>query len=208
MALALVVVAGCGAASPSDSTRPSSTAVASVPGLSGAPGHFDDGHLAFDYPSAWSTLGGGMASTTVEYILAVLGNGSWRENCRSGADASSSWMSCGVDIVEVPPGGIVVKIYRWYGGPVVPCRGDTLANATLGQNAVRKTVNGDVTSWELRPAGNEFGQPNNIFVEAHTGNPNELARAEGVVRSLRFEAPEDPGMGCGSFEPGTSTPEP
>jgi len=208
IALTLALVAGCAAAAPSDSTRPSSSAVASVPGLSGSPGHFDGTWLAFDYPSDWSTLGGGTASTTVEYILAVLGNGTWRENCRSGTEPSSSWMSCGADIVEVPAGGVVVKVYLWWGGPVVACRGDTQANATLGPNAVRKRVNGDVTSWEIRPAGNEFGQPNNIFVEAHTSNPNELARAEDVVRSLRFKGPEGPGMGCGSFEAATSPPAP
>jgi hypothetical protein len=207
MALALVVVAGCGAASPSGSSVPTTSSPA--PGLSGTPGHFDDGQLAFDYPSEWSTLGGGSASTRVEYILAVLGNGTWRENCQSGTDASSSWMSCGVDIVQVPSGGVVVKIYRWYGGPLVPCRGDTVANATLGPHAVRKTVNGDVTSWELRPAGNEFGQPNNIFVEAHTSDPNQLARAEVVVRSLRFDGSDlGPGMGCDSPSAGVTTTAP
>lgn len=204
LALALVVVAGCGAASPTGSTV--ATTSSSVPGLSGAPGHFDDGQLAFDYPGDWSTLGGGIAGTTVEYVLAVLGNGTWRENCQSGTDGSSSWMNCGADIVKVPAGGIVVKIYRWYGGPVVPCRGETQANATFGQNAVRTTVNGDVTSWEIRPAGNEFGQPNNIFVEAHTSDPNQLARAEAVVRSLQFEGSDlGPGMGCDSPSAGAAT---
>lgn len=197
MALALVVVAGCAAASPTGSTV--ATTSSSVPGLSGTPGHFDDGQLAFDYPGDWSTLGGGIASTTIEYILAVLGNGKWRENCQSGTDGSSSWMNCGADIVDVPPGGIVVKIFRWYGGPLVPCRGDTVANGTVGPHAVRKTVEGDVTSWEIRPAGNEFGQPNNIFIEAHTSDPNQLARAEAVVRSLHFDGSDPgPGMGCDS----------
>jgi hypothetical protein len=207
MALALVVVAGCGAASPSGSTV--ATTSSSAPGLPGTPGHFDDGQLAFDYPSEWSTLGGGIASTTVEYILAVLGNGTWRENCQSGTAGSMSWMNCGADIVEVAPGGIVVKVYRWWGGPFVPCRGDTVANATLGQYAVRKKIEGNVTSWEMRPPGNEFGQPNNIFVEAHTSDPNQLARAEGLVRSVRFEdSALGPGMGCDSSSPGVSTTAP
>ena len=120
-----------------------------------------------------------------------------------------SWMNCDADIVEVPPGGVVVKVYRWYGGPFVPCRGDTQANATLGQYAVRKTVEGNVTSWEIRPPGNEFGQPNNIFVEAHTSDPNQLARAEGVVRSLHFEGSEGQGgMGCDSPSAGVSATAP
>jgi hypothetical protein len=207
LALALVVVEGCGAASPTGLTV--ATTSSSVPGLSRTPGHFDDGQLAFDYPGDWSTLGGGIASTTVEYVLAVLGNGTWRENCQSGTDGSSSWMNCGADIVQVPAGGIVVKIYRWYGGPSVPCRGDTVANATLGPNAVRKTVKSDVTSWELRPAGNEFGQPNNIFVEAHTSDQNQLALAEALVRSLHFEGSAlGPGMGCDMPSAGVTTTAP
>ncbi len=179
------------------------------PTLPGTPGHFDNGQFSFDYPNSWSTLGGGVASTTVEYVLAVLGTGTWRENCQSGADGSSSWMNCGSDIVEVPAGGIVVKVYLWYGGPFVPCRGDTQANATLGQYAVRKTVEGDLTRWEMRPPGNEFGQPNNIFVEAHTGDPNQLARAEGVVRSFRWKTSDQgPGMGCESPSAVISTTAP
>jgi hypothetical protein len=183
------------------------TGAASV--LPGTPGHFDDSQLSFDYPTDWKVLGGGpSAGTPVAYILAVLGNGSWGGDCKTFAEGSTNGMSCGWDTVELPPGGIVVKIYRWYGGPAVPCRGDTQANATLGQYSVRRVVKEGVTSWEIRPPGNEFGQPNNIFVEAHTSNPNELARAEGLVGSLSFEGPEDPGMGCGSFEAATSPPAP
>src|ERR1035437_9699562 len=101
MALALVVVAGCGAASPSGSTV--ATTSSSAPGLSGTPGHFDDGQLAFDYPSEWSTLGGGIASTTVEYILAVLGNGTWRENWQPGNDGARSWVTCAGDLDRAAP---------------------------------------------------------------------------------------------------------
>jgi hypothetical protein len=177
--------------------------------LPGTRGYFDDGQLSFDYPTDWAALGAGGGSTIVEYVLAVLGNGTWRENCQSGTDGSMSWMNCGADIVTVPSGGIVVKVYRWWGGPPVECRGDTQANATLGQWAVRKTVKGDVTSWEIRPLGNEFGQPNNIFVEAHTSDPNQLARAEALVQSLHFKGTDlGPGMGCGSPSPGISTTAP
>jgi hypothetical protein len=202
--LALVVVAGCGAASPSGSTV--ATTSSSAPGLSGTPGHFDDGQLAFDYPTDWPTLGGGTEDTLVEHVLAVLGNGTWRENCQSGTDGSSSWMNCGADIVTVPSGGIVVKVYRWGGGPAVPCRGDTQANATFGPNAVRQTVNGDVTSWEIRAPGNEFGQPNNIFVEAHTSDAKQLARAQALVTSFRFKPIQDGSIGCPSMSPDALTP--
>jgi hypothetical protein len=118
-------------------------------------------------------------------------------------------MHCGSDIVDVPAGAIVVKVYIWYGGPIVLCRGDTQANATLGPYAVRKTVEGNVTHWEIRPPGNEFGQQNNIFVDAHTIDPNQLARAEAVVRSLHFEGSDlGPGMGCDSPSAGAATTAP
>lgn len=205
IAIALAV-AGCGAAS---QATPIAATSASESALPGTPGHFDDGQLSFDYPSDWKVLGGGPnAGSPSAYILAVLGNGTWGGDCQTFAAGSVSGMTCGLDTVEVPPGGIVVKVYRWYGGPAVPCRGETQANATLGQYAVRKLVDGNVTSWEIRPPGNEFGQPNNIFVEAHASNPNQLARAEAVVQSLRFEGSEGTGMGCDSFSPGADTPVP
>jgi hypothetical protein len=56
----------------------------------------------------------------------------------------------------------------------------------MGDLAVRKTVDGSVTKWEIRVPGNEFGQPNNIFVEVHTSNPSQLARAEDLVASFRW----------------------
>ena len=85
--------------------------------------------------------------------------------------------------------------YIWYGGPAVPCRGDTQANATLGTTAVRETVDRTTTSWEIRAPGNEFGQPNDVFVEAHTSDPTELARAMDLVKSFRWLDPSYNG-GC------------
>jgi hypothetical protein len=63
---------------------------------------------------------------------------------------------------------MIVRVYSWWGGPVVPCRGDVQANATFGSNAVRSESQGSTSTWEIRLPGNEFGQSNNIFVEAHT----------------------------------------
>lgn len=213
--LAIVLIAAIAVAAwPRDGTAglvaSPSTVPTEIATLPGTPGHFDDGQVSFDYPTDWQVLGGGQTdSSHVEYVFAVLGNGTWRENCQSGTDGSMSWMNCGADNVEVPPGGIVVKVYRWWGGPAPQCRGDTQANATLGQYAVRKTVAGNVTTWEIRPPGNEFQQPNNIFVEAHTSDPNQLANAEGVVRSLHFEGSDlGPGMGCDSASTGISTTAP
>jgi len=173
IAMALLVPAGC--SSSSSTVSPTST-------FPGTPGHFYDGELSFDYPADWPVLAGGFSSGGVEYVLAVLGNGTWREGCVYTANS----MTCGPDTFDVSPGGILVKVYRWWGGPMVPCRGDTQANATFGDLAVRKTVDGTMTTWEIRLPGNEFGQPNNIFVEAHTSNPSQLARAEDLVASFQW----------------------
>jgi hypothetical protein len=157
------------------------------PSLPGTPGHYDDGQESFDYPTDWSVLAGSdRGATGVMDVLAVLGDGSWHESCQHGDDGTSSWMNCSTDAVDVPSGGVVVKIYLWYGGPYVPCRGDTQANATFGDLAVRKTVDGTATTWEIRVPGNEFGQTNNIFVEVHTSDPSQLARAEALVASFRW----------------------
>jgi hypothetical protein len=178
--VAVAILPRIGAASPTTAPTP-------APSLPGAPGHFADGQFAFDYPTDWGVISGNdHGATGVLDVIAVLGNGTWQESCRHGADGTMSWMSCGTDAVGVPPGGIVVRIYLWYGGPAVPCRGDTQANATLGTTAVRATVDRSTTSWEIRAPGNEFGQPNNVFVEAHTSDPTELARAEDLATSFRW----------------------
>jgi len=187
--LALVLVVGLvawpraggvlpGGAGESPSAGPPSAG----PSLPGTPGHFDDGQESFDYPTDWPTIAAGFSSGGVEYVLAVLGDGTWREGCVYGENS----MSCGPDTFNVAPGGILVKVYRWWGGPLVLCRGDTQANATFGDLAVRKTVVGNVTTWEIRVPGNEFGQNNNIFVEVHTSDPSQLARAEALVASFRW----------------------
>jgi hypothetical protein len=117
-------------------------------------------------------------------------------------------MSCGSDVVDVGPGGVVVKIYRWWGGPAPICRGDTQANATVGAMAVRKTVDGTTTSYEIRSPGNEFGQqPNNVFVEVHTGSAAQLLRAEALVASFRWIDSSVAGA-CGSEDASAGSPSP
>jgi hypothetical protein len=195
------VVPGAGGESPS-AGPPSAGPPSAGPSLPGTPGHFDDGQMSFDYPTDWPTIAGGFSSGGVEYVLAVLGDGTWREGCVYGENS----ISCGPDTFDVPPGGILVKVYRWWGGPAVPCRGDVQANATFGDLAVRKTVDGTATTWEIRVPGNEFGQNNNIFVEVHTGSPSQLARAEALVASFRW-APGESNVGdCAPIE--TPTPSP
>ncbi len=191
-ALALLAVAiaamGCGGGPSAVSSGPTAT-------LPGTPGHFDDGTVSFDYPADWRVIADvHTPKIPVIYVLAVLGNGTWIENCTTSPDGKQS--ECGPDTVSFPPGGIVVKIYRYWGGPAPTCVGDTHANATVGTLAVRKTVTGSMTSWELRPPGNEFQQPNNIFIEAHTDDPGQLAKAEGIVASFRWNMSSDTGGNC------------
>jgi len=115
-------------------------------------------------------------------------------------------MQCTNETVTVPSGGVVVKVYLWYGAPAVACRGDTEANATFGLNAVRQTAKGDAISWEIRAPGNEFGQTNNIFVEAHTSDAKQLARAQATVTSFLFEPAHDGYPACATDSPEASTP--
>lgn len=167
--------------------------------LPGTPGHFDNGEFSFDYPADWPVLADDVESGGVMYILAVMGQGTWREGCvRSGNS-----MTCGADTFDVAAGGILVKVYRWWGSPFVPCSGDVQANATFGGLAVRQRTSGSVTSWEIRVPGNEFGQGNNIFFEAHTSEPAQLAKAEAIVASFRWSASAGPGA-CASTSPGVS----
>lgn len=172
------------------------------PTLPGTAGHFDNGTIAFDYPTDWPILRSGMSSANgVFYILAVLGTGTWHENCVKQETGSSWSLACSGDVVEVPPGGVVVKVYWRGGGPAPMCNGQTRANATVGPNAVLQTIDGSVTTWELRTPDGEFGWPNNPTFEAHTSDPAQLAKAEAMVASFRW------GSGAPSF-PGLCSPAP
>ncbi len=205
----LVGACGAGTASPSApaaSSEPSGS-ISPASSLPGTPGHFDDGTVSFDYPSSWPIIAGVHTPLIpVIYVLAVFGNGTWKENCKSSADGSSQ--ECGADVVSFPPGGIVVKVYRYWGSPAPVCRGDVQANATLGPNAVRQAVDGSMTSWELRPPGNEFPQPNNIFVEADTNDPAQLAKAEDIVASFRWNMSTYTGGNCPTAQGESPSPTP
>lgn len=190
---AALTVGGCAGGVGSASGAPAPASLGPAASLPGTLGHFDDGDVSFDYPTDWHVIAGvHTPAIPVIYVLAVLGDGTWIENCTTSADGMQR--ECGPDIVSFPPGGIVVKVYRYWGGAAPVCRGDFQANATVGSMAVRKTVTGSTTSWELRPPGNEFQQPNNIFIEAHTDDPGQLARAEAIVASFRFEGSDYAGF--------------
>ena len=117
MAIAACVATGCGgpaptatAPAPSASTAAAATA---APTLPGTPGHFDNGEFSFDYPADWPVRSAGY-DFQVEYVLAVLGDATWTgEGCRKGAAGSCS------DSIVAAPGQVLVKVYRWWGGPFV-----------------------------------------------------------------------------------------
>ena len=92
VAVGVVVVSplGCGGGSTAGSAGPAST-------LPGTPGHFDNGALSFDYPTDWAVIAGtDNGAEGVMDVLAVLGTGSWSENCQFAGDSEHSSMNCGV----------------------------------------------------------------------------------------------------------------
>lgn len=183
---ALVLSAGgCASGSPAASSA-SSGSPAPALSLPGTPGHYDDGEMSFDYPDDWPVLAARVPeSCGVIYVLAVLGFGSWDR----GADQSSGGATlCGIDTVTVQSGGVVVRIYWRDGGPAPMCMGNTTANATFGPNAVQETVDGNVTSWEIRLPEGEFGMNNDPVFEVHTSDPALLAKARAMVASFRWSA--------------------
>ena len=196
-AVSLVLIAGCGGGSPAsrlesptvsgESTEPTAPA----PSLPGTAGHFDNGSFSFDYPTDWPVIASAVEmSGAVDYVVAVLGNGSWQFGCRTASSGSVSSTICGPDTVQLPAGGIVLKLYWRGSGPAPMCLGDTQANATVGPNAVHTWMSDSSTSWEIRMPGGEFGWPNNPTFEVHTSDPAQFARAEAVVASFRWQLGE------------------
>jgi hypothetical protein len=211
--LTLLAGASCTASltSPAPSLRASSSPATPAPSLPGTPGHFDDGQFSFDYPVDWPLVQVGDPTPyadTTRHIYAVLGMGTWDSGCSGGEGMPSlhpgewvaspvvGWMSCTGETFRVAPGGVLVEVYRWYGGPLPGCDGDRQANATFGDLAVRQTDNPTYTSWEIRDPGNEFGKPNNVFIEVHTLDPGHLAQAKAIVASFRWAAGIESNSSC------------
>jgi hypothetical protein len=187
-------LAGCGTAS-------SASGVA--PNLPGTPGHYDDGEVSFDYPAGWPVDAGSYENGGVMKVLAVFGDGTWRAGCLP--VSAGDYPNCGPDGFQVTGTQMIVRVYRWWGGPAVPCRGDVQANATFGSNAVRSVSQGSTSSWEIRLPGNEFGQSNNIFVEAHTTSAAQLATVEALVASTRLTPGDIGTSNCAGWTPSPST---
>jgi hypothetical protein len=175
----------------SDLTAPPPTPVPSLPGT---PGHFDNGEFAFDYPTDWRVL----RSPDPFDVVAVLGIGSWRQDCRT--ETTSLLMStvCGPYIFDVSDGGIVVIVSRRAGAPGPWCQSpEPTANASAGGNLVLETVDGRMTRWEVARPGKPFSWPENLPFEAHTSSALQLARATAMVASVRWgSAPGVSGLRC------------
>ena len=166
------------------------SAPTSVLTLPGTPGHFDNGEFSFDYPTDWPVLAASQGlPNPVDFVVAVLGTGAWRENCQRGTDSQGDWLTCGADVITVPPGGVVVRIYLRSGGPAPVCQSPApTANATLGPNELLKTIDGSVTTWEFRWPDGQFFWPNDPTFEVHTSDPAQLAKAEAMAASFRWGA--------------------
>jgi hypothetical protein len=216
--LTLFAGASCTAslASPAPSLQASSSPATPAPSLPGTPGHFDNGQFSFDYPADWPVVQVGDPTPyadTTKHIYAVLGMGTWVSGCSGGEGMPSlrpgeyvaspvvGWMTCTSETFRVAAGGILVEVYRWYGAPLPQCNGDQQANATFGGLAVRQTDNPTYTSWEIRDPGNEFGKPNNVFIEVRTSDPGHLAQARAMVASFRWAAGTDNGLTCSPTQP-------
>jgi hypothetical protein len=181
------------------SPGPSATAgrtTSPAPNLPGTAGHFDNGRFSFDYPTDWPVIASDVeVSGGPFHVVVVLGDGSWEFGCRRASSGSVSSTICHPDIVQVPAGGIVLKVFWRGSGPGPSCEGNTQANATLGSNAVDTWTSDAASSWEIRMPGGEFGWPNNPTFEVHTADPAQFARAEAVVASFRWNPGE---VGYGS----------
>jgi hypothetical protein len=162
-----------------------SCATTPIPSLPGTPGHYDNGEMSFDYPADWPVLAAQVPeSCGVIYVLMVLGTGSWSQG--TSQPESNGAVRCDIDSVFVPADAVVVRVYWRAGGPAPMCWGNTQANATVGPNAVQKTVDGSVTSWEIRLPGGEFTMPDNPIFKVYTSDPAQLAKAEAMVASFHW----------------------
>ena len=138
----------------------------------------------------------------MQWDIAIVGTGSWRSGCRGTADPKSGDALCDEDHLFVDSGQIVVRVYRAHQfGPEPGCQAWPTANATLGSNAVNETGSPNDQTWEIRaPNTPYFGAQNNVWVEARTDDPAQMAKAEALIASLKI-ALNDSGLDCYSADP-------
>ena len=151
--------------------------------------HFDNGQFAFDYPAAWQTL-----ATRPGGDLPVLGTGKYSLGCPGQPSATG----CGEEITDISGGGIVVTMWVDSSGPPASCvKEDALSAAPLGDAWIRRYdedarhATQPTTRWEIRRPGYDFGMNGNLWIQAVTDNPAELANAEAMVATFHWEAAGD-----------------
>jgi hypothetical protein len=150
--------------------------------------HFDNGQFAFDYPATWQTLG-----IRSDGGLPVFGTGSWRLGCQGDPSATG----CGEEITDVSGGRIVVTMWVNSGAPAACVKNDALGAAPLGDAWIRNAAEDRVfypagpTTWEIRRPGYDFGMNGNLWIQAVTDNPAELANAKAMVATFHWEAAGD-----------------
>jgi hypothetical protein len=167
-----------------------------APALPGRPGHYDDGSFSFDYPPEWSVISGPFYEGLASRTDAVIGTGVWHSGCRvvdNGGD-------CTGDTVDVSGGRVVVKILTM-GGPAPDCAASEQPNATLGPNPVYQSTDGDAHTWEIAQPGGGLSWPNNVIVEAWTGDDAALSQAGALVASFRWAAGTQAWNACPSPTP-------
>ena len=159
----------------------------------GGPGktatHFDNGQFAFDYPAAWKTL-----ATRSGGDLPVLGTGDYSLGCPGQPSATG----CGEEITDVSDGRIVVTMWVDSSGPPAACvKNDALSAAPLGTAWIRRydedTLHATqpTTRWEIRRPGYDFGMTGNLWIQAVTDNPAEVANAVALVATFHWEKAAD-----------------
>ncbi len=163
--------------------------------------HYSAGEhgVSFDYPAGWRVIAENQYGGVVQQDIVVLGTGSWSDGCTVGANSAN----CTGEKLTVAPGQIVVRVYRDHQfGPVVMCDPAPTANSTLGAVVARVTGSSTDRIWEIRePNTPYFGAQNNLWVEARSDDPAQMAKAEALVASLKQADNGITGPGCYSADP-------
>jgi hypothetical protein len=173
------------------SSRPAATGPLSSP--TSRPGHFDNGTFSFDYPTTWQILS---SSHPV-----VLGTGRWWIGCEGDPSATG----CQEAQTDITGGTIVLTIGDNSGGPPGFCS----AASTFGPGSITKYTEDSLhatqptTRWQIDRPGFGPGLTGNLWIDAVTDNPDELASAQKLVDSFRWDPAAD---WCSSETPGATVP--
>jgi hypothetical protein len=185
--VAVATLAAAAAAGAIVLTRPS---VAPLPAASTQLAHhFDNGTFAFDYPADWRDLSDGSGPI-------VLGTGTW---CSGLPDSG-----CTSETLGVADGAVVLEVWQneesapgYCSSPTPPGPAASRYPEDLAEPSL------PTTHWEIRQPGYGFGSGGNAWVEAVSANPAELARAQSLVDTFRWDADYCASPSAGPSIPGT-----